>query len=131
MILGGRLLAINPAWTRGDRALLVLAWAFAAIDAIVFGRANPRGPAGALAYVLLGVWSGLARVPPAPPSIASSPYRIPRLPAQHPGAERSMRILLWPYVGVHLLALALALLLTVFLCLLFWGGFKRGQGIVD
>lgn len=127
MILGGRLLAINPAWTRRDRALLALAWLLAALDAIAFGRADPRGPAGALAYVVLGVWSGLARVPPAPPSIANSPYRIPTLPAQRPGPALAMRILLWPYVGLHLLVLALMALL----CVVFWGGLQRGQGIVD
>jgi hypothetical protein len=127
MILGGRLLAINPAWTGRDCALLALASVFAALDAIVFGRADPRGPAGALAYVVLSVWCGLARVPPAPPSIANSPYRIPTLPVQPPGPPLAMRILLWPYVGLHLLVLALMVLGG----LVFWGAFKRGQGIVD
>ena len=124
MILGGRLLAINPAWTRRDRALLALAWLLAALDAIAFGRADPRGPAGALAYVVLGVWSGLARVPPAPPSIANSPYRIPTLPAQRPGPALAMRILLWPYVGLHLLVLALMALL----CVVFWGDSSGAKG---
>src|ERR1700722_2598094 len=110
MTLWGRSLGVNPHWRRSDRVVLVLAALCAALDAdLLSGLHRPWPPAVPIAYVLLALVSALDRVPALTTPPEDSPYRVPTVPPEPARTDSllGMRMMLWPYAVLHLLALTL------------------------
>jgi hypothetical protein len=112
MILWGRRLGFNPAWTRSDRVVLGLAALCAALDAALLRDASPKSwaPVAPVLYVICAAALGLARAPLVLVTPERSPYRIPPSPPREPprGDELfGMRGMLWPFVVLNLLAVML------------------------
>lgn len=111
MNLMGRRLGFNPAWTRSDRVVLVLALMCAALDVAVLCTSPwSWAPVAPVLYVLCAVALGLARAPLVIASPEKSPYRIPApLPREPSRGDElfGMRAFLWPYVVLNLFLLVL------------------------
>ena len=118
MTLWGRSLGVNPHWTRSDRVILVLAALCAPLDAdLLSGSPRSWPPAVPIAYVLLALVSALERVPVLTTPLEDSPYRVPTVPPEPARTDPllGMRMMLWPYVVLHLLAVMLVVALLLLL----------------